>query len=202
LSGSDNGPVPFLGSLGAPNGGDPGAVEPWDPWDSKPVDWFTTALGVTGGMGTILKGVGDVAKDAKIFKAGEAASRFADKFGGVATGIDALKFGSAILDHDSDGAKVAAVDIVADVGFKELEAVTWECPPLFIAVGAADVGWQFVPDKDKVAIADAAIDLAGAVSHGYADAATSIGRGVADAAGTAGAVVSSGLSGAKKLLHW
>src|SRR5699024_1474544 len=73
-SGSDNGPVPSLGSLGATGAGDAGGVEPWDPLGSRPVDWFMKGVGVTAGAGTILEGIGKLAKDAKVLKAGEAVS--------------------------------------------------------------------------------------------------------------------------------
>jgi hypothetical protein len=207
-SGSDNGPVPFLGSLGATSAGDPGGVEPWDPLDSKPVDWFTKGIGVVGGTGTILKGIGDLAKDGRILKAAEGFKGVAEKFDGVSAFVDGWELGTGIVDHDPDKIKVAAVDIAADATFKGLEIATVGFPPAFIAVGIADVGWQFVPKDDKVAIANAAVDVArdvgdvaGAVGRGYVDAATSVGHGVADAAGAAGAVVSGGLSGAKKFLH-
>jgi hypothetical protein len=232
-SATDSGPV-GPGGLGFSGGGrgpgsglygDPGAVKPWNPLD-KPGDWlgrFSGAVDIVEGAGAWANKLDDASwlgkvGNGSVLHAMQGMSKSGwytglksagEVAGNLGTVIDAASFGFALAGGDANQIKASGVDLGVGLVFTAAQGAAIACPPLFIALGVAQIGYTIVPDEWKVAAVDgvaqagqnvwnAAVATTGAV----ADAAGATANAVQDVGSAVSNIASGGFNGARSLLGW
>jgi hypothetical protein len=199
--------------------GDPGAVKPWDPFDTpgKWLDRFSGAVDIVQGAGAWANKLGDASwlgrvGNGSVLHAMQGMTKsgwyagldsVGKAAGALGTVFDAASFGLALAGGDADKIKASGLDLGVGLAFTALQGAAIACPPAFIALGVAQIGYTFVPDEWKVALVDgvgqagqdvwnAAVASTGAV----VDAAGATADAVQDAAGAAVNAVQGVASGA------
>jgi hypothetical protein len=174
VSGTDNAAVPgpiTSGPHGPGNGGDIGAVRPWDPFVFDQMTWIEAGMGVvgiSGAIGETTDWMRDSTKLAKFLDNGfikgadglfnNPAFKTANKWlGGIGVALDGVKLGNAIAGGDPTDIKAASFDVA--FGATSL-AVGLAFPPAGIALAVVGVGLEFVPDHTKAAMVDGVADAA------------------------------------------